>query len=287
MRFLERGRFFSYLIATVGSAMLALGVSMVYEPLSMVTGGFAGVSIVVKKVTGFLYGGIPVWITTTVLNIPIFIWAIRQKGFVYVKHTIYAAGCFSLFLSIFPSISLIGEDYLMAAILGGAISGTGLALVFSQGMTTGGSDLLSSLIQHRIPHVSVASLLLYIDSIIVIIGMSVFGIKTGLYSIIAVFITTKVMDGILEGLKYAKMVQIISKEGNQIAERIMSEAKRGVTSIAIKGMYTGEMKNMLLCIVSRKEVISLIRMVESIDQNAFVMVSDVREVKGEGFINRS
>ena len=276
-----------YLISVLGVFLMALGINLVYEPLSMVTGGFSGIAILIRKLTVDFRGGIPVGLTTLLLNIPLFLWGWKQKGLSYVKDTMIIAGLFSLFLSIIPTIEVTDTDYFMAAVAGGALNGIGLALVFSQGMSTGGSDLLSSLLQSRIPYFSVARILLFIDGGIVAIGMGAFGIQIGLYSIIAVFVTTKVMDGILEGLKYAKMVYIISGKEEEIAKHVLDKMHRGVTGMDIEGMYSGTRKRMLLCVVSRKEVIALTKIVEELDSEAFVIVADVREVKGEGFIVRS
>ena len=134
---------------------------------------------------------------------------------------------------------------------------------------------------------SVAQILRFIDGAIVVLGIGIFGLRTGLYSIIAVYITTKVMDGILEGLKYAKMVYVISSSDEMISKSIIHDLDRGVTGIDVRGMYSGKERTMLLCIVSRKEVIHLTEIVEQNDKDAFVIVTDAREVMGEGFMRRS
>lgn len=273
----------SYMIAILGTGLMAMGINLVYEPLSMVTGGFSGIAIIVLRISS----GIPVWVTTTALNIPLVIWAWKQQSFSYMKNTLIAAASFSFFLSLIPQIDVVGEDYLMAALVGGVLNGVGLALVFSQGMSTGGTDLLGSLVHPYLAHMSVARLLMIIDGIVVLLGIGIFGLRTGLYAIIAVYVTTKVMDGILEGLKYAKMVFVITDHQETIAKVILHEMDRGVTGLRVRGMYTGKTTGMLLCIVSRKEVIRLTQIVEDKDPTAFVIVSDVREVMGEEFVKRS
>lgn len=275
-----------YLFMMLGTALMATGINIVYEPLSMVTGGFSGLAIIVSKVTAFFYGGIPVWLTTFVLNIPLFIWAGKQRGFSYMRDIFCSSVSFSFFLSVIPSFPVEETDYLMAALVGGALNGAGLALVFMQGMSTGGTDLLSSLLQRSIPYISVARILMLIDGAIVILGIGVFGLKTGIYSVIAVFVTTRVMDGILEGIKYAKMVFVISSKADEISRLVIHELDRGVTGMEVRGMYSGKRKEMLLCIVSRKEVIRLTEFVEECDKEAFIIVTDAREVMGEGFMNR-
>ncbi|MBP3702237.1 MAG: YitT family protein [Lachnospiraceae bacterium] len=280
----KSSRFF---LMILGTALMATGINIIYEPLSMVTGGFSGIAIIVSKMTVSFHGGVPVWLTTLLLNLPLFAWAVKQRGFSYMKDMILSSFVFSFWLSVIPTFPLQETDYLMAALAGGALNGAGLALVFMKGMSTGGTDLLSSLLQWHLPHMSVAQILRFIDGAIVVLGIGIFGLRTGLYSIIAVYITTKVMDGILEGLKYAKMVYVISSSDEMISKSIIHDLDRGVTGIDVRGMYSGKERTMLLCIVSRKEVIHLTEIVEQNDKDAFVIVTDAREVMGEGFMRRS
>jgi uncharacterized membrane-anchored protein YitT (DUF2179 family) len=266
---------------------MAVGVNMIYEPLSMVTGGFSGFAIVIKPFTSYLIkGGIPVWVITTLLNVPLFIAAGCQKGIQYVKDTIFAVVCFTAAMAVIPIYPVVEEDYLMAALIGGAVSGFGLALVFAQKMSTGGTDLLSTLLQKYIPHITIAKILFFIDSLIVVFGIGAFGLRNGLYAIIAVFVTSKVMDGILEGLKFAKMAIIISESGEQIGKQVMEKLERGVTGLSVRGMFSGKNRMMLLCVVSRKEVVKVKEIVSFVDETAFVIVTDVREVKGEWIVKK-
>jgi len=257
---------------------MALGTNVVYEPMSMVTGGFAGIGIILQK---FL--GIPVWLVTVVLNIPLFIVARRIYGITFLKKTLYASVCFSVALAIIPEFEVLHEDYLMAALVGGALNGVGLGLVFGQGASTGGSDLLSTLLKHVMPERSTASILAFVDGAIVAVGMMIFGIRVGLYSIVAVVVTTKLMDRILDGLKFAKLLYIVSGKTQVIADRILREVERGVTALEATGMYSGQNKQVLMCVSSRREAVKILQIVKKQDENAFVIISDAREVMGEGF----
>ncbi len=268
----------SYGIITVGTFLMALGINLIYEPMSMVTGGFSGIGIVVHH---FL--PVPVWITTAVLNVPLFIIAGKKFGMAFVAKSLYAAICFSILLAVVPVVKVVHEDYLMAALLGGALNGAGLGLVFGRGASTGGSDLLGTLLHPLIPWVSAGNILSIIDGIIVAGGMLVFGMRTGLYSIVAVFVTSKLIDRILEGLKFAKLLYIISDEPRKIAGQVMEKLQRGVTSLKGTGMYSGREKYVLMCAISRKETVSVLKIVREADENAFVIISDAREIMGEGF----
>ncbi len=268
----------SYALITLGTFCMALGTNLVYEPMSMVTGGFAGIGIILRH-----FIPVPLWLVTFGLNIPLFIVAAKRFGMAFVGKTCYATVCFSLALAVVPQLPAVHEDYLMAALLGGALNGIGLALVFGRRASTGGTDLLSSLVKEFVPSASTAGILGVVDGIIVVAGMLIFGIRIGLYSIVAVFVTSRVMDRILEGLKFAKLLYIISEIPEVIASSVMEELGRGVTALDGKGMYSGNGKKVLMCAVSRKETVSILRLVKNLDPAAFVIVSDVREVRGEGF----
>lgn len=273
-----------YLLLTAGTFFMAVGINVIYEPLSMVTGGFSGVGILVKKSTQTgQWSGIPVGITTLLLNIPLFIWGYCQKGKEFVKKTIYAATCFSFFLLIVPTFDIVKQDYLMAALVGGILNGTGIGLVFSQGASTGGSDLLSVLTAKVLPGFSASERLILIDTLIVAAGVFVFGLEIGLYAVAAVFVTGKVSDAILDGLKFAKIAYIISDHPEKIAEHIFQELGRGITGLEGQGMYSGKHKIVLMCVVSKKEAVSLKDIVKSADKEAFLILSEAKEVLGEGF----
>ena len=147
--------------------------------------------------------------------------------------------------------------------------------------------LLAAIIQKYMRHYTIAQIMQFIDGSIVLVGMYVFGIRKGLYAIIAVYLVTKVSDGLIEGLKFSKAVHIITDKPEAIARMIIHDLDRGVTGISAKGMYSGQEKLMLYCVVGKKELVQLKEKIDEIDPKAFVIVGDAREVHGEGFIERS
>ena len=274
----------TYLLLTAGTFFMAVGINVIYEPLSMVTGGFSGIGILVKKLTQTArWSGIPVGMTTLLLNIPLFIWGYSQKGKVFVKKTVYAASCFSFFLLIIPTFDIVKQDYLMAALVGGLLNGTGIGLVFSQGASTGGSDLLSVLTAKILPGLSASERLILIDTLIVAAGVFIFGLEIGLYAVVAVFVTGKVSNAILDGLKFAKIAYIISDHPEEISEHILRELGRGLTGLEGQGMYSEKHKMVLMCVVSKKEAVLLKDIVTNADNEAFLILSEAKEVLGEGF----
>ena len=274
----------TYLLLTAGTFFMAVGINVIYEPLSMVTGGFSGIGILVKKLTQTArWSGIPVGMTTLLLNIPLFIWGYSQKGKVFVKKTVYAASCFSFFLLIIPTFDIVKQDYLMAALVGGLLNGTGIGLVFSQGASTGGSDLLSVLTAKILPGLSASERLILIDTLIVAAGVFIFGLEIGLYAVVAVFVMGKVSDAILDGLKFAKIAYIISDHPEEISEHILRELGRGLTGLEGQGMYSEKHKMVLMCVVPKKEAVLLKDIVKNADNEAFLILSEAKEVLGEGF----
>ena len=147
--------------------------------------------------------------------------------------------------------------------------------------------MMAAIIQKYLRHYSIAQIMQFIDGMIVIVGMYVFGMHKAMYAIIAVFLVTKVSDGLMEGIKFCKAAYIITEKPETISQAVIRDLDRGITGIEAKGMYSGEKKLMLYCVVSKKEIIKLKELVDRIDPNAFVIVTDAREVHGEGFIENN
>ncbi|MBH1942569.1 YitT family protein [Mobilitalea sibirica] len=274
-----------FLTIIIGAILMALSVNLVYEPMGLVTGGVSGLAIVIKKITEpIIEGGLPIWLFTVLCNVPLFFFTVKLKGKKFIISVFFGTITYILALMIIPIVDYRFEDALLASIIGGTIGGAGIGMVFSAFSSTGGTDLLATLVHDYKKHVSVPQILIVIDGVIIFIGALVFGLGNALYAIIAVFITAKVSDGILEGLKFAKMAYIISDEHTSIADAIMRSLDRGVTGISATGMYSNKDRKMLFCVVSKKEIVKIIEISKKIDPNCFVIVSDVREALGEGFI---
>lgn len=274
-----------FLNILLGTGIMALGILCIYDQVGLVTGGFTGLAIVVRSVSQeWIPGGIPLWLTNLLLNIPVFIVAYYQMGKKFIGRTLFGAVMLSVWLYVIPPIDLAQGDYLLAALFGAVFSGIGMGLVLRSKATTGGTDMVAALIQKHMRHHSVVSIMQFIDGAIVVVGLFVFGVRPTLYAIVAIFVTTKVSDTFLEGFNYSKAAFIITEHYDEVASKIMEELDRGVTGLDAKGMYTGNEKCVLYCVVSRKEIVDVKEIVHSIDSKAFVIVSDVREVLGEGFL---
>lgn len=269
---------------TLGTFLMAVAVNFVYEPMGMVTGGISGLGIVIKELTtAGIPGGIPVWISNIGINLPIFLWAYFVKGKRFLCFTFLANIMFTVFLGILPIVPLKERDYVLSAVMGGVLTGAGLGIVFATGYSTGGTDLLGSILHEKNKRFPVAAILFTVDALIILAGMFVFGIFTGVYAMIAVFISSKIMDEILSGLKVGKQVWVISEQYQKISEEIMQRMGRGVTCLEGYGMYSGSKKRVLLCVLGKREVIPVVQLIRKIDASAFLILQDAREVMGEGF----
>lgn len=274
-----------YIFLIAGTGLMALAIQAVFDPMGMVTGGFTGIGILIRRMTeGLVYGGIPLWLTNILLNLPAFIAAWFVMGRVFVKRTAIAAVLLSAWLAVIPAMDLARGDYLLAAVYGGLITGTGIAMVFRTGNATGGTDLLASLLHRKLRRYSVAQILAVLDGTVILAGYYLLGVRPALYAILTVAIVTKVSDMILDGLNYSKMIFVVSDKSTEIAEHILYEMDRGCTAIPAQGMYSDEMRKMLFCVVGKKEVLDFKDCVKELDPHAFVIVTDANEVLGEGFL---
>lgn len=278
-RYKVKPAYMDYIYILIGTGIVSFAIKGIYEPNNLVVGGFSGIAIILKSLTG----GLPLWLTNIILNAPVFLIGWKIKGRKFVGKTFAATMFVSMWLLILPEYTFINDNLLLAAIFGGAIQGAGMGIVFSTKATTGGTDMVGAIIQHYLKYFSVAKLMMMIDGVIVIIGGYMFGVERALYAIIAIVVVNRIADAIIEGLKFAKAAYIITDKYQEVADAIMEQIDRGLTGIYAKGMYTQKDRNLLFCVVTKKELVQLKEIVGRIDENAFIIVSDAREVLGEGF----
>ena len=281
----SRPWYVDYLFIFMGTGIMALAIQCIFEPIGLVTGGFSGIAIIIRTMTaGIVEGGVPLWLTNLALNVPVFIAALIIKGRKFLGRTVIGTVLLSFWLYVIPQVDLTQGDYMLSAVFGGVITGIGIGFVLLAKATTGGTDMVSALIQKYVRHYSVVQILQVIDGMVVLAGLYVFGLKPALYAIVAIFITSKVSDALMEGMKYSKAAFIITDCYKEIADAIMTQLDRGLTGLDATGMYSGDKKTVLYCVVAKKEIVELKDIVAKIDPKAFVIVTDAREVFGEGFL---
>lgn len=261
---------------------------MVYEPLEMVIGGITGLGITLRSLlltfTGY---DIPVSFFNLILNVPILLFAIKMKGVRFFLLSLYGTVMLSIMLMFIPIASFTGEDMFLAAIVGGGLTGVGMGIVFYAGLSTGGTDLIATLISMKTKRISQSVILGLVDGAIVILGLSVFGMYKSIYALLALFVMTKVSDAIIAGFAYTKLIMIVSEMGEEISQQILENVKRGVTVWKAKGAYSRDDKEVLMCACGRKETGKVIRIANEQDVKSFVIVLSAKEIMGEGFRKNS
>ncbi len=268
-----------YIGITIGCIFIAIALNAFTVPNKIAPGGVSGLSTVIFYITK-----IPVGITMLALNIPLFILGLRTLGKSMGIKTLYGTIALSVFVDYIFILPTFTSDLLLASVFGGIILGLGLGIVFRFGGTTGGTDLAAAIVNKYIPGFTVGTILMVIDFFVVLVAGLVFKqAEISLYSLISLFISIKVMDFVQEGLGYAKAFFIISNNPEEISKVVIKELDRSVTSLSGQGMYTREDRQVLLCVVHRAQVNRLKELVHGVDKKAFVILTEVREVLGEGF----
>ena len=268
------------LLMAAGSFLYALSITALIDANMLSAGGVTGVSTLIHRFTN-----IPTGLLVFVINIPIIILGFVKLGKNFIVKTAIATAMVSLSLEITERyIPAYETDNILAAIFGGIIMGLGLSFVFMRGGTTGGVDIIAKVINRRFRHLTVGRVLLTMDGLVIIITAIVFrNIETALYSVIAMFVSSKDMDTVLYGSDKGKIIYIVTDNPEEISKAIIERVARGVTMLKAKGAYTGKEKEMLMCTVRLNEVSAVYSVVNEFDKNAFVVVGEAGDILGEGF----
>lgn len=274
-----RRTFFDYAFITLGTFMVAVGISVFLAPNKLSPGGVTAVGTVLLHLFK-----IRLSITNLVVNALLFIFGYRYLGKSAVIKTIYGIVALSAFFEVSDLISPYTGDIIISSITGGILMGVGVGFVIRCEGSTGGSDFAALILNKFFPHISAAKIIMVIDGIIIAVAGLVFrSIEVTFYSVITLFVATRVADAICTLGNAAKTVQIFSEKNEEIARMILHELNRGVTGIHCKGMYSSRESIMLLCVVSPKHLPIIINRVRKIDKGAFIVVNDTKEVLGQGF----
>lgn len=266
----------------VGAFIMAIGTSLFLLPNQLSTGGFSGIATITYYLFNMQMGRV-----ILLLNIPLFIISFFKIGKSFLLKAIVGTFSLSFFIDFLDRFHAVTDDRLLGCVFGGIITGIGTAIILRADGSTGGTELLTNLINHYKVGIKTSSLIVIIDTIIVILNIIFLKeIEIGLYSAIAIYIMGKMLDIFFEGIYFTKVMYIISDKYEEIAQKINVEIKRGVTGLYGKGMYTGQERTVLMCVAGRREIIKLRREIKQIDKNAFIILSDAREVLGEGFKNQ-
>lgn len=266
-----------YVYIVLGCAIGGAAYPLFLVPNGIAPGGLTGVATVLN----YLFGA-PVGLTSMLLNVPLFLMGYKLLGGGFAFRSLIATVLFSLFIDLFKFPPLT-DDVLLAAVYGAIMLGVGLGLILRGGATTGGSDMIAKLVNHRLPFVTVGLVIMLVDCLVIVLAAFTMSTRAALYSLICIFVSAKVIDLVLAGMGSAKMCFVVSSESEKICSRIMEEMERGVTILPAIGGYTGRETQALISVVDQKEVVTLKRIVRETDKRAFMFITDTHETLGEGF----
>jgi len=271
----------TFLTITLASAIYALGFVWCYVPNGIAFGGITGVA----QIVNYLIPALPIGVTVIVLNIPLFALGWKLIGGRLLVTSLYAMFVSSVLIDVLtPLYDWPPMEPLLACIFGGLMLGLSLGMIFLQGATTGGTDLLARLLKLKLAWLPMGKLLMGIDlAVIVAVSVTFRTLYAALYGLVALYISSIVMDGVLYGMDNAKVAYIISDKNQEISDAIVKDLDRGVTILHGQGAYTGAEKDVLMCAFKQREIAAIKAAVKGIDPAAFVIVCNAHEVLGEGF----
>ncbi len=271
-----------YLLMLAGSLLFAVAVDMFMAPNDVVAGGLTGISTMLN----YLYG-LPIGTMTVIINIPLFIWGAVENGKKYLVKTIFGTVLSSIMVDLLVGyIPTYTGERTLAALFGGLIMGLGLGLIFYGGGSTGGTDIISKNLRNHFPFLSMGTIIIIAGVFVIVATMIVYrSIESGLYSVIVIFISSKVIDTTIYGLSHdnGEVIFIMSSQYEDISKAIMNEVHRGVTLLESQGGYTGKETKTIMCAVRPSQVYKVKSIASSIDKSAFIIVTKAGIIDGAGF----
>jgi uncharacterized membrane-anchored protein YitT (DUF2179 family) len=300
--------FIDYFFITIGAAIMAIGIGVFLVDAKVVPGGVSGLSMAIHYLSAKT---IPVGVLIWLLNIPLYIWGVRELGKEFGVKTFYGFTLSAFFIDFFRGetpvlggiplhksqtvTDLYNNDFMFLILLGATFLGVGLGLIFKFKGTTAGSDIVAAILNKRFG-IKPGMAIILIDFFVILFAGFIIDIKNladqrpalvlTLYALFLLFISGKIVDVIIDGFDYARSVHIISDKNKEIAQAIISKLNRGATAIKSRGLYTGTEREVVVTVVTIKQLVKLLEIIKDIDPNAFVTIHNVHEVMGEGFRRR-
>ena len=272
---------FKYGVICVGALLYAAGFQFFLYPNNITSGGVVGTAMIINQLSG-----LPVGVMTMLLNIPLFIVAWRHFGLDFLLGSLAGMGLSSILVDVFAGFGLsLTHDPMLAAVIGGVVKGAGLGIIYYVGATTGGIDIVVKILRSRLSSVNFGTIMLALDAVIIVAYAMILGrYESAMYSLIAMYVTTKVVDLVLYGIDNACICYIISEKNAEITNEIVNGAlHRGVTLLDGKGAYSGSHRDVLMCVIKRQQIGQLKRLVKGYDERAFFIVTNAKNVFGNGF----
>lgn len=273
-----------YIIITLGYIILAIAIKFFLAPNKIANGGITGVAIIIN----YFIPKLSIGLLMVILNGVLFVLAFSVIDGTFGARTVYASMGLSFLLTILdkfiPPTVAVTHDLLLATLFGTVITGIGMGIIFNKNASTGGTDIFAKMLT-KFKNLDIGKALLIVDLIIALVSGFVFSAEVGMYGILSVILMGIIIDFVIEGLNSCKSIIVISSKNDMVNKFIMEELNRGCTMIQGRGAYSGQNKEVLYTVLDRKQFISLKNYIKEIDSKAFIIVSEAREVLGEGFKN--
>ena len=269
-----------YLKILIGSALYAAGFQFFLYPNAIATGGVTGIAMIINFFSGF-----PVGVMTLIINVPLFLFSWKKYGLSFILASLAGTVLSSVMVDVFSLIPLeVTHEPLLGAIYGGIIKGLGLGIVYHTGATTGGVDIVAKFLRRRHQHINFSTFILGLDAAVITAFAVLFKrYDSAMYAIICMFIASRVIDLVLYGAVNSKVCYIITDKSEEIKDGILNDLHRGATFLNGEGAWSGQTKHVILCVIKQSQIVELKQLVKAKDDQAFVIVSDSREVFGNGF----
>ena len=270
-----------YLWITLASAVFALGFDWCYVPNQITLGGMTGLGQIIHAIVP----AIPVGSAVIALNLPLFLLGWRLLGWKLLASSLFATAATSLGVDLLAACySFPPMDPMLASVFGGALIGLSLGMVFLQGATTGGTDLIARLLKLRFGHLPMGTLVMAVDLVVIALAALAFhSLSSALYGLVSLYISSLVIDRVLYGLDKAKVAYIITQQTDPVVEALTHNLGRGVTLLHGQGAWSGQEKYVLMCAFKQRQIVAVRQMVKELDPDAFLIVCDAHEVLGRGF----
>jgi uncharacterized membrane-anchored protein YitT (DUF2179 family) len=268
------------LVFILASAAFSVGINCFLAHNNILNGGLTGIATILNYLFEF-----PIGMGIFIMNVPLLLIAFKKLGIKFVFRTFWVIAISSVIIDLGGFLPVYKNDLLLSSIFGGVLSGLSLGIIFLRNATTGGVDIIARLIKLRYPHITLGKSIFILDAVVIICGGIIYNnIESMLYAAIAIFVSAQVLDYVIYGISRGATIMIISEKSDEIRRLIINDLNRGVTMIKGYGGYSGEEKNILFCACYDNQTQKFIKKIKSTDENAFFVVTQSKQILGEGFM---
>ncbi len=268
------------LIFILASTAFSVGINCFLANNNILNGGITGIATMLNYLFDF-----PIGMGIFLMNVPLLLIAFKKLGVMFVFRTFWVIAISSVIIDLGAFLPVYKNDLLLSSIFGGVLSGISLGIIFLRNATTGGVDIIAKLIKLRHPHITLGKSIFILDAVVIITGGIIYGnLESMLYAAVTVFVSAQALDYIIYGISRGATIMIISEKSDEIRHMIINDLNRGVTVLKGQGGYSGAEKNILLCACFDNQTQKLIKKIKSADENAFFIVTQSKQILGEGFM---